>query len=115
MHREILGLTDPSTHVDHIDSDGLNNASVNLRRATKSQNNHNSKRRSDNISGYRGVSFDASVKKWRADIMSKGKPKFLGFAATAKAAAIVRDTAAIRLHGDFARLNFPTTAAGRKI
>jgi hypothetical protein len=56
LHREILGVTDPTTKVDHRNGDGLDNQRGNLRSCTTSQNNMNSRKRSDGVSSrYKGV------------------------------------------------------------
>ena len=47
---------------------------INLRLASKSENAFNSKTRSDNTSGHRGVSFDAARNKW----MVRLDRKFIG-------------------------------------
>ena len=54
MHRVILGINDKNINVDHIDGDGLNNHRYNLRLATDSQNNCNSKARKTAKSKYKG-------------------------------------------------------------
>jgi hypothetical protein len=108
MHRAILELAPGRVpEVDHIDGDGLNNVRTNLRVATHAQNIHNARRRSDNVSGYRGVSRDSFNRKWRAAIMLDGKLYQLGRFAEIDDAARAYDAAARRLHGEFARLNFP--------
>ena len=61
------------THVDHIDTNRLNNKLDNLRWATNSENMMNSKIRTNNTSGSKGVYFDKSSKKWRVQITVNGK------------------------------------------
>lgn len=91
--------------VDHKDWDGLNNRRGNLRQATTSQNASNKKKTRDNSTGYKGVAIFHD--RFRARIARHGKTYYLGVYHTAKEAAYVYDKAAIRLHGEFAVLNFP--------
>jgi len=77
LHRIILDAQ-PGLYVDHIDCDGLNNRKINLRICTAGQNNCNSRIRSDNTSGYKGVSFRRDRKKWSAQITIKGRIHRLG-------------------------------------
>lgn len=106
MHRLIMGVETSDQHVDHRDGDGLNNQRANLRLATQAQNVLN--RRPYGASGYKGVS-----KAWRrngyiATIQMGGKSKYLGYYADPVDAARAYDSAARELHGEFARLNFPS-------
>lgn len=64
--------------VDHIDRNKLNNHISNLRYATKSENNMNQSKRSDNTSGITGVNFDKARNKWKAQIQKDGKKINLG-------------------------------------
>jgi hypothetical protein len=94
----------PKQEVDHRDGDRANNRWKNLRVATSSQNRMNSVRRSDNASGYKGVSFDKRRDYWVADIMANGMTFHLGSFPTPEAAAAAYAEAAARLHGKFANL-----------
>jgi hypothetical protein len=101
---KIVTGSDPSAQVDHIDGDRLNNRWANLRPATNGQNLWNAKRRADNRSGVKGVSWDAQQKKWAANITINRKLRRLGrFSSVAEAAEVV-NAERIRLHGEFARL-----------
>lgn len=71
MHREILGVSD-ALDVDHENGNGLDNRRHNLRPATRAQNIQNSKKRKDNTSGYRGVWWCSSSKRWRVDVVANG-------------------------------------------
>lgn len=103
MHRLLLG----SDGGDHVNRNGLDNRRSNLRACTASQNNFNHGLRSDNTSGFKGVTRVEERLPWRAQIQEHGRHHDLGNYATAEEAARVYDAAAIRLHGAFARLNFP--------
>lgn len=103
LKRELL----PDELVDHIDHNPCNNRRSNLRLATPAQNAKNSRKQSNNTSGYKGVTFNpaAKKKKWIAQITSNGKAKNLGTFYTREEAAIAYNLAASELHGEFACLN----------
>lgn len=79
MHRHLLGLAygDPR-YGDHADNNRLNNTRKNLRICTIAQNLRNSVRRSDNTSGFKGVSLRKSNQKWEARITYVGRLIRLG-------------------------------------
>lgn len=112
MHRFILehhGLLDASKQIDHIDKNGLNNRKLNLRNVTQAQNIANRRRLRNNTSGYIGVHFCHGLKKpWRAMIRANKQKYDLGYFANAHEAAVERDKAALKYHGEFATLNFPS-------
>ena len=66
LHRLIMGF--PDGLVDHQDGDTLNCRRSNLRIVTPSQSVMNTRIRSDNKSGHRGVIWDKARGKWRAEI-----------------------------------------------
>lgn len=107
MHRVILGAQ-PSQIVDHVNRNTLDNRRANLRFVTVSQSNQNTRLLSArNKSGFRGVSWNRAAKKWQATIQLNARSVRLGFFNSTKDAALIYDTAARELHGDFAQLNFP--------
>ena len=106
MLAERMGL-DCSSEIDHIDGNRENNHESNLRSATRAQNQANSKKSKNNTSGFIGVSFDKGTNKWAAQIQVKHKHIHLGFFDDIIEAAKIRDRAALKYHGEFARLNFP--------
>jgi hypothetical protein len=106
MHRDIMN-SPKGLLVDHRNCDGLDNRRANLRLATHSQNQCNKrKRRSKTSSRFIGVCFDKGTGRWCAHVKTEGKTKWLGRFDSETDAAIARDIAAKKYHGEFARLNF---------
>ena len=104
MHRLIIGAACDGLQVDHVDMNGLNNQRNNLRACTRSENQRNRAIDRNNTSGFKGVSWDKKRGKWRAYIRLNGKEMFLGRFAEAAAAYAARCDAAVKLHGEFARM-----------
>lgn len=105
MHREILDLHYSWHITDHKDRNGLNNRRSNLRVCNHTLNHANCKtigRRK-----FKGVSKIRD--RWRAYINSGNKRFHLGQYATIEEAAKAYDKAALKIFGEFARINFPTT------
>jgi hypothetical protein len=90
--------------VDHADGGKLNNRRENLRVTTQKNNARNARRSKVNSSGYKGVSFHAQRKKWRALIRIDGKRKSLGEFDTPEQAYAAYCKAAIEHFGEYARL-----------
>lgn len=91
--------------VDHVDLDHLNNRRGNLRVTTRAQNAKNQGLLSNNTSGYKGVSWDKRRGKWRVHIDSDGVQYDLGRFEGKVEAARAYNRAALKYHGEFARLN----------
>ncbi|HBZ17536.1 MAG TPA: Fis family transcriptional regulator [Pantoea sp.] len=91
----------PQQELDHINGDKLDNRIINLRLATRSQNNSNVLLRADNSSGYKGVSWQLPNRKWVARISINRKRITLGFFATKEEAAKAYRLASIQYHGEF--------------
>lgn len=103
MHRLILGLEKgDKSRGDHCDLNTLRNIRSNLRVSTASQNNCNTGARSNNKSGFKGVSLDKESGRWLANISFSGKRKTLGRFSTPEEAHGAYCAAAAELHGEFA-------------
>lgn len=100
MHRLIAGWD----RVDHIDGNGLNNQRSNLRPTSIAENGRNRGANRNNTSGYKGV-FRNSKSTWSSRIVSDGKNKYLGSFKSKEEAALAYNEAALKYHGEFARLN----------
>ena len=95
----------PPFEIDHKDHNPANNAWRNLRAATSSQGKMNTRLRSDNTSGFKGVGFEKRRGHWIAVIEADGKRHYLGSFPTPEAAKSAYAEAAQRLHGEFASLD----------
>lgn len=91
----------PIADVDHINMNKVDNRWCNLREATQSQNNANTRKRKNNTSGYKGASWHGSG--WRAQIHVSGKHICLGTFPSPEEAHAVYCEAARKHFGDFAR------------
>lgn len=108
MHREILGLPRCGAScrtmvADHRNRNTLDNTRDNLRVATSGQNRINQRARSDNSSGYLGVTKHPSGK-WQAQITVNRKHRSLGLYVDAAAAHAAYRMEAERIHGEFTAL-----------
>jgi AP2 domain len=101
MHREVLRAS-KGILVDHKNHHPIDNRRENLRFANESQNSQNRRNRSDNTSGYKGVSWHQTKNKWGAYISVRNKIKHLGYFDKAEDAYKARTKAAEELHGEFA-------------
>ena len=102
MHSFIFGDSSHKKHIDHKDSDRLNNQKYNLRFATPSENGMNIRK----IGKYKGIFYYKATNKFSAQIMIKYNKIHLGYFNTEIEAAKAYDKKAIELFGEFANLNF---------
>jgi len=93
----------PEADIDHINGNRDDNRRSNLRTATRSQNNGNARRRKDNSSGFKGVSFHPQTKKWRAAIHIKGRKHHIGLFQTPEEAHDAYINKANVAFGEFAK------------
>ena len=89
MHRVILNT--PNNMIsDHINRDKLDNRRSNLRVATPSLNNFNTKTRIDNKSGIKGIYWSKLHEKWRVTISKENKRFSFGLYDLLRDAILVR-------------------------
>ena len=105
LHHRVLAKR-VGLDVDHIDRNGLDCRRSNLRYAPRWGNNANQRKQSGTSSKFKGVTWDAGCKKWRAQIKFGGRRRYLGVFVVETLAARAYDAEAKALFGEFARLNF---------
>lgn len=103
MHRMILGLksNDP-LEGDHANNATLDNRRTNIRTANKFQSSNNRRRRKDNESGFKGVSWHDTMKKWRVRISVDGIPLHVGWFDTLQDGHDAYRSAADKFHKNYA-------------
>ena len=101
MHRVILNAKKGEI-CDHLNRYGLDNTRKNLRIATCSENNQNSKVRTGK---FRGVSWHLMTSKWKAQIKKDSLTSYLGVFDNEEQAAAAYNKKAILFYGKHARLN----------
>lgn len=78
MHRLVLGITDPSIMIDHINRNRSDNRKANLRVATTAQNCFNHSKLSTNRTGYIGVYFSQVSQRYEVKVGYNQKRIYLG-------------------------------------
>ena len=104
MHLVVFGAN-IELDVDHRDGDKLNCQRENLRAATRTLNNANSRPRVGCSSRFKGVAWVKGYGRWWAYINRDGKRKNLGYFDDEIEAALAYNAAAPALFGEFARIN----------
>lgn len=104
MHRFVMSAP-KNVEIDHVNQNKLDNCKNNLRLATRKQNTFNVGKKSNNTSGYKGVSFQKNANKWAAYIEVDGRKVHLGLFYNPIEAAYAYDDAAKKHFGEFAATN----------
>ncbi len=102
LHRLIMADACDGKMIDHRNHNTLDNRRKNLRIATAAQNCANRRGNSRNTSGYRGVSFHSTRKKFVAAITFENKSHWIGEFNTAEEAHAAYQKRAKILFGEFA-------------
>ena len=76
--------------VDHVNRSRSDNRLENLRWCTRSENQMNKSKHSNNTSTYTGVSYNKSNNKWKVRIAINGKKKHIGYYTNFDEAVIAR-------------------------
>ena len=108
MHRQIFQLSPEDPEVDHKNGNDLDNRKDNLRLATSRQQKGNTRRKSKKAP-YKGIVWRESRQMWYAQIREAGRRVTLGGSSSPEEAARMYDSAARRVFGQFACVNFPIT------
>jgi AP2 domain len=108
LHQFLLGIRGRAAIGDHKSGDSLDNRRFNLRVVNFTQNAMNARISTRNKTGYRGVTFIQN--RYRVNIAAYGKQIFVGGFDNPIDAARAYDRAAQKIHGEYAKLNFPNEA-----
>ena len=93
----------PAEDIDHINGLTHINCIKNLRECTDAENQWNAGIARNNTSGFKGVSWNKNVGKWRAQICIANKELYLGAFETAELASAAYNAKAKEIHGEFYR------------
>ncbi len=105
MHQLVGELMGFPGIADHINCDGLDNRRRNLRPATNQTNLMNRGPQANNTSGFKGVTFDKSRRKWKAQLKKDQKMIFQRRFDSKTEAAKAYNKVAKEHFGEFAWLN----------
>jgi hypothetical protein len=104
LHAALFPCSAAGQYRDHINGNSLDNRAANIRICTHQQNLFNTKRRTDNSTGYKGVSKISGSAKFAAHIRINGKTRYIGTYITAQDAHKAYAKEAVRLFGEYSRL-----------
>lgn len=104
MHRIVMN-TPREMFTDHINGLGVDNRKQNLRICGNAGNARNRAVNVAKFSGFKGVSWHKRTKNWQSRIRFNGELFHLGSYKNPVEAALVYNEAAVKYHGEFARLN----------
>lgn len=105
QHRLIMGIHGQNwvnNNIDHINHIKHDNRRNNLRIVTSSQNNMNQSKRSDNTSGFTGITKREDCNRYEVHICKNGISYYLGLYETLEKAIKIRKDAEIKYHGEYA-------------
>jgi len=110
LHRALIEAPN-GKRVDHRNGDPLDNRKANLRLATHQENMFNCGKRcrykgKPTASSYKGVTWDKSCGRYKAQIMKSGINHNLGYFHDPRKAALAYDHAALEMFGEYAQPNF---------
>ena len=91
--------------IDHIDGNKLNNSIDNLRECSYVENGYNARKRKDNTSGCKNVSWSSSMNKWVVRMSKDKKYQVVGYFDTLESASLAAKEAREKQHGTFAKHN----------
>lgn len=91
----------PCAFIDHVNRVRTDNRMENLRLATRAQNAINSTAYKNNAVGFKGVSFDKSKGKYRAQCVVNGKNKHIGYFDNAEIAYEAYKSKSKEINGEF--------------
>ena len=94
----------PDVEIDHINLVKDDNRIYNLREATRSQNQRNTRKLCGNTSGFKGISWNNNAGKWQVYIRTNSKRIHLGYFFSLSDAADAYSTASSKYHGEFGRV-----------
>lgn len=98
LFHQIIGCK----NYDHINRNTLDNRKENLRMCTHQENSRNRSKQKNNTSGFIGIYWNKSKKKWTSQIHINKKVKFLGIFEDKEEAIKVRLQAEADYYGEFA-------------
>ncbi len=97
----------PDETIDHKDGNQSDDRWDNLRHADRSQQQWNTGVPRNNLSGCKGIYWEARRKKWYAQITAKGTRKHLGYFDLKEDAITARRSAEHLYYGQFSRASQP--------